>query len=69
MGKQQDQTIVMQIRGSEQALVATTDMLQSVQEALQNQYPKLQVLSTLYIGEDATKPMIVMPIKRKRASK
>lgn len=67
--KQQSRTIILQLKGSEEALEATFDMMDSVVEALQSQYPKLTVECNTHIDEAALKPIIILPLVRKRAAK
>lgn len=63
MGKSIHQIITLNIQGSEKAVVGTGEMLESVVEALQSQFPRLKIEAISHVGSVIEKPFLMLPTK------
>lgn len=67
MAKATQRIYTINVRGAEGAIEGTDDMITSVVEALQSQYPKLKIEATRYMDEAIQKPILMVPTKLKSA--
>jgi hypothetical protein len=62
MSRSSQTIIVINIKGSEKAIEGSRDMITSVKEALQSQFPKLKIEATQFSG-DAVQPVLMFPTR------
>lgn len=69
MSKSKRQMIVLNIKGSEKAVEGTTDMVDSVVDALRSQFPKMKIESTTIQETELEKPIVMVGTKFHKADK